>query len=36
MELSGEEDAAIDVEALFGAGGRLPFVVLVAQAEAGA
>jgi (1->4)-alpha-D-glucan 1-alpha-D-glucosylmutase len=36
MELSGQEDAAIDLEALFGAGARLPFVVLVAQAEAGA
>ncbi|HEX7888099.1 MAG TPA: malto-oligosyltrehalose synthase [Ramlibacter sp.] len=32
--LSGEEDASMDLQGLFGAAGGLPFAVLVAEAEA--
>ena len=34
--LAAAEDAALDLQAVFGAAGRLPFAVLVADAEPGA
>jgi (1->4)-alpha-D-glucan 1-alpha-D-glucosylmutase len=36
MALSTDEEAPMDLQALFGAAGGLPFAVLVADAEAGA